>query len=113
MYTSTGVSAGHLLELLATEVETDTVIEDEGRTSLAAGQQSRSQSACDREVKELRGLARIPAISFGTAAHPPAVEVDEEDDIVDNSVGYGNLDTGYHGALLLASLILLPRSTIL
>ena len=89
------------------------MIEDEVGTSLAAGQESRSQSASDHEVEELRSLAGVPAISFGATAHPPAVQVDEEDDIVDESVGDGNLDTWYHGTLLLASLILLPGSTIL
>lgn len=107
------LSCFHLFKLLATEVQTNTVVEDERRACLAASKQRGGQDASDDKVEELRSLARVPAIGFGATAHVPAVEVDKEDDIVDKCMGDGNLDTGYHGALLLASLILFPRPAVL
>lgn len=43
----------------------------------------------------------------------PRVQVDDENNVVDDSVGYGSLDTRHHGVLGLACGILLPRSTVL
>lgn len=43
----------------------------------------------------------------------PGVQVDNKDKVVDDGMGDGSLDTGYHGVLGLACGVLLPWSAVL
>lgn len=51
--------------------------------------------------------------SFGAASDVPAIQIDQEDDIVHQRVHDGHLDPRNHGALLVAPGIFLPRTTVL
>lgn len=86
---------------------------DQRSTHVAAGTESRDQEASDHEVEEDWSFARIPAVRFSATTNPPAVKIGNENDVVNDGVGDGNLDTRDHSALLLACLILLPWSTVL
>jgi hypothetical protein len=94
-------------------MQSDTMIEDQMCTCLAASSQGREQHTRNHKVEELGRLARIPTILLSTTSHIPAVQVDDKNNIVNQRMCNGDLDARHHRALLLTGLILLPRAAVL
>ena len=82
-------------------------------SSVGASEDGGEEDHADHHVDRCRSLSRVPAGGLGASSDPPAVEIDEEDDIIHEGVGDSHLDSGNHCGLLLAALILFPRATVL
>lgn len=83
-----------------------------GSTDLRAQHQAGEEDEGDDQVGLVRGVANV-GVTLLVLPDVPGVQVDNEDEVIDDGVGDGGLDTGHHGVLSLASGVLLPRSAVL
>lgn len=98
--------------LLAAQVETDTVVVGEGTADLGAEHQHGQEDEGDDQVGLVGGVADV-GVTLLILPDIPGVQVDDEDDVVDDGMGDGCLNTGHHGVLGLAGGVLLPRTAVL
>jgi hypothetical protein len=101
-----------LLELLAAQVETDTVVEHEGATDLGRRDQDWQKNHTDDHVGVCGNLAQVDGALL-VLSHVPAVQVGDKDEVHGDGMGDGGLDPRHHGVLGFALGVLFPRTTVL
>jgi len=93
-------------------MQTHAVVVDQRATSLCRREQHGQQAHGDHHVHLARGVARVHSL-LGAASVVPAVQVDQEDCVVDQRVCDSDLDSRHHCALLVALGVLLPGPAVL
>lgn len=101
-----------LLCALSSQIQANTMVVDKCSTSLCTAQKRSHQSGTDQHVGVRRDSTWVD-LSGGVSSDIPAVQVGQEDGVVNQSVCDSDLDSWNHGVLLLATGVLLPWTTIL
>lgn len=93
-------------------MQPDAMVVHQGATDLGPDHQQWQQDGANEHVCLVGDLARVWR---GVLILPevPAVQVRNEDDVVEDCVCDPSLDAWHHGALLFALNVLLPRATVL
>lgn len=101
-----------LLILLSTQLQSHAVVVDQCATSLCSSHQQRQQYSRYAHVHCARYISDVQLCACASSVIP-AVDVDDENQVVHECVSNGDLDSGNHGAFLLALCVFFPWSTIL
>lgn len=89
------------------------MIVHQASAGLAAGNQHWQEHHTDNHVHLSRSLSRVPAGGLSTPPGVPAIQVDEEDGVIQQGMSDRHLDARNHSALGFASRVLLPWAAIL